>query len=449
LNASDEIALSSSDEEDESAESDMLANIMTYVGALRMCETVFQEKLSERDELLSTLEKKIVNLNKVIAKQSKSIRKLHNNLNYYKNKSQDELVKRKNESLSLDAAVVKVINDLIASHQRYKLMSHRNIGSAIAKAVFNPEFAGGVALPAVIKEAKLWLRKYVFHPRSILKQMDLRGGTLNYEGIAVLNDVESAAMDSGKRRQYGRMIPTPASLQKVAKILEMHGEQLCPFKSIKTQFGEGIEFIYAKTTRLVSNAFGLEDIGKTRPINISASIDAAKLSKNLTHTSSGLKMSDISGRNPMKNNQCFIVDDSSLQDLQSRNTVFLMKIVLTKETKDSIKLFEDVFQFFCLAGLPQEDRLADEKNLPKYEWQHLNDLRPLEVTSTTDMSADWKLSGVGGGVKNTKMFCTLCPCSSEGVHQPAETQCLRFCHERNDGWYCYHHPILCADVREI
>ena len=61
-----------------------------------------------------------------------------------------------------------------------------------------------------------------------------------------------------------------------------------------------------------------------------------------------------------------------------------------------IRLGKLVFQFFCLAGLPQEDRLADEKNLPKYEWQHLNDLRPLEVTSTTDMSADWKLSGVGG-----------------------------------------------------
>jgi hypothetical protein len=58
LNASNEIVMSSSDEEDESSESDMLADIMTYVGALRMCETVFQEKLSERDELLTTLEKK-------------------------------------------------------------------------------------------------------------------------------------------------------------------------------------------------------------------------------------------------------------------------------------------------------------------------------------------------------------------------------------------------------
>jgi hypothetical protein len=241
--------------------------------------------------------------------------------------------------------------------------------------------------------------------------MDLRGGTLNYEGIGVLNDVESAAMAGGKKRLFGRLLPTPSCLQKIAKVLEEHGQRLCPFERIETQFGEGIEFNYAKTTRLVIDAFGLNRIGITRNINISASIDAAKITKNLTHTSAGLKMSDVAGRNPMKNKQSFILDDMSLRDLQSRNTVFLMKIILTKETKDSFKLFDDIFQFFRLAGLTQEERLMDHKNLPKYEWEHLNDLLSLNVTTTTDMAADWKLSGCGGGVKNTKMFCTLCPCS--------------------------------------
>jgi hypothetical protein len=50
-----------------------------------------------------------------------------------------------------------------------------------------------VALHALIKEAKSWLRKNVFCPIEILKQMDLHGGTLNNKGIGVLNDVESAA----------------------------------------------------------------------------------------------------------------------------------------------------------------------------------------------------------------------------------------------------------------
>jgi hypothetical protein len=147
--------------------------------------------------------------------------------------------------------------------------------------------------------------------------MDLRGGTLNYEGLTVLNDVESAAMPCGKRRLFGRLLPTPSCLQEVANILEKHGQRLFPFKMITTAFGEGIEFNYAKTTRLVIDAFGLQDIGKTRPINISASIDAAKVTKHITHTSAGLKMSDVAGRNPLKSNHSFILDDMSLRDLQS------------------------------------------------------------------------------------------------------------------------------------
>jgi hypothetical protein len=48
----------------------------------------------------------------------------------------------------------------------------------------------------------------VFKPSEILKQMDLRGGTLNYEGIKVLNDVEASASDSNQRRMRNRLICT-------------------------------------------------------------------------------------------------------------------------------------------------------------------------------------------------------------------------------------------------
>jgi hypothetical protein len=91
--------------------------------------------------------------------------------------------------------------------------------------------------------------------------MDIRGGTLNYEGITVLNDVETASKNVGK---IGRLLPTPASLQHVAQKLEKVGEHLCPFQLISTNFDEGMEFDYAKKTRLVINAFGLSDIRKER-----------------------------------------------------------------------------------------------------------------------------------------------------------------------------------------
>ena len=83
-----------------------------------------------------------------------------------------------------------------------------------------------------------------------------------------------------------------------------------------------MEFDYAKKTRLVINAFGLSDIRKERWINISASIDATKLMKNIMHTSAGLKMTDVQGRDPIKNKRSFIYDENSLHDLQSHNTIF-------------------------------------------------------------------------------------------------------------------------------
>ncbi len=58
----------------------------------------------------------------------------------------------------------------------------------------------------------------------------------------------------------------------------------------------------------------------------------------------------------------------------------------------------DVFQFFRLCGEIPEARRSDAYNLPKYRWEELEDLQPLDVTTTTDMAADWKLIGAGSGV---------------------------------------------------
>jgi hypothetical protein len=106
--------------------------------------------------------------------------------------------------------------------------------------------------------------------------MDLRGGTLNYEGIKVLNNMEAAYSGFGKR---GRLLCTPTCLKKVARLLEKRRETISPFKQIHTPFGEGIELDYKKITRLVLNAFSLEDAAKQHSANISASIDAARMSK--------------------------------------------------------------------------------------------------------------------------------------------------------------------------
>ncbi len=62
------------------------------------------------------------------------------------------------------------------------------------------------------------------------------------------------------------------------------------------------------------------------------------------------------------------------------------------------------------------------------------------------MAADWMLVGAGGGVKKTKHFCTICPIQSDDIHQSYPEYCERFCNERGEDWFCYHHPVLCSDV---
>jgi hypothetical protein len=59
-------------------------------------------------------------------------------------------------------------------------------------------------------------------------------------------------------------------------------------------------------------------------------------------------MTDIQSRGPLKcHGGLFMTDENTLQDLQSQTTVLLLKIVLTKETKESFQLLVDVFQLFC------------------------------------------------------------------------------------------------------
>jgi hypothetical protein len=108
---------------------------------------------------------------------------------------------------------------------------------------------------------------------------------------------------------------------------------------ISTPFGDGVEFDYAKATRLVINRFDLESVRMSWNVNLSASIDAAHMTKNICHTSAGFKMSDPPGKDPLRQMRAFCVDEGSLRDLQPRNIVFFTKIHFDKRDKRIIQTF--------------------------------------------------------------------------------------------------------------
>jgi hypothetical protein len=76
----------------------------------------------------------------------------------------------------------------------------------------------------------MWLRQNAFKPSETLKQKDLRGGTLNYEGICVLNDVEASSYVGNKKRIRNRLLCTPACLKCVAQQIEHRGDTICPYQ---------------------------------------------------------------------------------------------------------------------------------------------------------------------------------------------------------------------------
>ncbi len=132
---------------------------------------------------------------------------------------------KKAASLPLDRVVAKVVNDLLKSHQWYKLASNNTHVAGIAKGIFDPEFGDGLAFDEIIEEAKRWLRKNGFTPVEILQNLDIHGGTLNYEGISILNDIEAAAYKGKLKQNKDHVVPMPSESGSYSV---EDGDKICP-----------------------------------------------------------------------------------------------------------------------------------------------------------------------------------------------------------------------------
>jgi len=82
-------------------------------------------------------------------------------------KKKCEMLENK-ESVPLNVAIVRTINKLVSSKQRYKVLSNSNLAANIEKSVFDPTLCNAVALEKVISESRKWLRKNVFQCAEIL-----------------------------------------------------------------------------------------------------------------------------------------------------------------------------------------------------------------------------------------------------------------------------------------
>jgi hypothetical protein len=114
------------------------------------------------------------------------------------------------------------------------------------------------------------------------------------------------------------------------------------------------------------------------------------------------------------------------EKIQSRNLVFPVFQIIGKETKANLEIFAEVFDFF----------LSFEHDATGID----PDFLPFDTHVSSDMSASWKVTGLGGGVRGNVQLCTCCPVRSSRMHLPQVCPCSR-CVELYSR-RCYHHAFI-------
>ena len=108
--------------------------------------------------------------------------------------------------------IVESINTIL---QMYPRWSVKRTGPLVAQALWNQE----VNQPELLKLSRKYFRDTVFTPFNVLREMDLAGGTLSYEGLDILRRVETA----GLKRFRVSMIPSKSEeIKRMAAMIEWY-----------------------------------------------------------------------------------------------------------------------------------------------------------------------------------------------------------------------------------
>ena len=392
-----------------------------------------QETIKDLQQQIEALSKKKHKMRESFKKQQKTIKKHLNEIGTLQRRVQ-----------TLEAKHGKIPSSCSSETNAKKLVSH--IKSVIVEAVRNHSGNSQRAKAFFAKIARMLLdepihnhqlseclvrivqrhlRKTVFTPFNILREMDMAGGKLNYAGIEVLRVVECG----GKPKRKHTMIPSTSAIQRCAQYIEQFAEYVVPFHPIRNP-KDGAEGFYFRAAdvfvAILKAANMLDGEARTRAIQFAQSLDGATLSKSLSHVLGGLKFNDKSS--PLK--------------AQSRDMVFPPVCVIGRENKALVRgLFSRMIR---------EIREAANKVLPT-----MYAIMALKIITNCDMSVEWKLSGKGGATKNAEFPCAKCTVRSGALHTEANDPlkckwCLHqgYVDEDTDpddvDVICYHAP-MCTD----
>ena len=324
----------------------------------------------------------------------------------------------------------RVLNNLVATRKWGK----ERMGKELATLVF--EYSEDLCLEALITKAKQWLRKNVYTCYNILREMDRAGGTLGYEGIEILRAAETKRV----KRYPNSVIPSTAEFKRAAEKVERLAHCLAPFVLGLTDAGdkEAIDFQpYWKIMGTVFRAYGLIGIGQAYSCLCVYSLDGASITKNLGHVLGGFKVADPSAICPMTGDH--LLQNPTEMNAQSRNLCFPLKMIMGKETKETIKEFAPMFKFM-------EDCESNDPLLNKMMANY--GMMPLTCAANCDLSAGWKCLCKGGAAKVANLPCHCCALYKDKWARPnSDTMKLdcnlcRDLHAEDPTWRCYHHSMM-------
>lgn len=294
--------------------------------------------------------------------------------------------------------------------------------SNLLDVIENPMFLGGAGR-RVLYERSATIGKEALcplhDPVEVARAMDLNGFALNHRGLNVLRRI---GLQQNSTPLNGGWVASARKVGDAIKNVEEVAQKEIPFYKIPGRV-DGVAFDYPKLFDFVLKLFKLDDLACNEGgVNISMTLDAADLSRNITQITAGIKVTDPRATDPETGVKVGMKKGSAT--VQSREMCIPFKIVISKDGKDAYTTqFQDFFQFFEVL----------EKNADVYGYKTFN------IASPQDGSSVWKTMKRGGACKVHTHFCAYCACTSAQVVDRRPKPCKR-CVD-NGVTICYHWPV--------
>ena len=348
---------------------------------------------------IEDLEREVMILNSMHTQGQEKIKKLQNDKNALNNtihrmKRELEVLKMQKPA-SVREGVLSAIDSVVKTF--FRRLSPKRIGKEISDACW--EYRDGVAKFSIMQKARKYLREHVFTPHAILRKLDIAGGICNLKAYMVLVGVERDSKDP--LCEYGRdttILPHEWRIRQASKLANDYADTILKMKHYQTMHGECVEFEdIIKFTRILFQAFGLDEPATCRSIDIALTLDGSHLTKHLAFVMAGIKMVDCLLKNPLTGNFDLNPDqDEKDYNIQSRRWSFPFKFCMGKETDAMYREeFSEIFEVFNNASKPGQTIFEG--------WE------PLNFANPADMAAIQKMLGIGGACKVKTFFVIAAP----------------------------------------